>query len=544
MKKIITKILCVILFVSCSLCLFVNTTTSNARASSVYDFANITEEESLQFLEDHNINIPEDFRDDSDLGNFVQGIIRSVYNNPSYELVFNYNVTLDFANEIKSNVIPYLNDQVSLLSNASNYSLQYNTVQDKNGNWVTQGGAWKDKWENYNCYAFAINRTEQPRFYQSSKQYDPGDLSGESFSRSLPIEEIANIVKADLLAIGYTNVELSTSIPNINSNQQLICVRKGGTDYHFMKYDLSTDYWYHKPGQSAVLRYNYVPNNADAWKREVSVDGGQYLLDDYEYDGDIYFIKYDKNKVDLSYSTSNLSYSLNVQAGKDSILEISNEINDRYCEFNISATSAVKAELYNNDMELLDTFTGTSILFDKSLSKETYYLKLNYVNTSSSGKINIDIMTSPHSHVYNHEIIDDSYHAISCECGYYKKVKHVYKDHECRVCGYYRTSHVYNLLYSWYDYTRHYASCSCGARGLSVHVVSSDAYSNGERYATCLLCGGKADLAHNVVTSNSLATTSNGSFILPNGVIVLTDEDFEAYINGTLTFTQGNYSYI
>lgn len=30
--------------------------------------------------------------------------------------------------------------------------------------------------------------------------------------------------------------------------------------------------------------------------------------------------------------------------------------------------------------------------------------------------------------------------------------------------------------------------------------------------------------------------TENGSYILPNGVIVLVDEDIESYFNGTLEF--------
>ena len=34
--------------------------------------------------------------------------------------------------------------------------------------------------------------------------------------------------------------------------------------------------------------------------------------------------------------------------------------------------------------------------------------------------------------------------------------------------------------------------------------------------------------------------TLNGSFILPNGVIVLVEEDFEAYMNGTLIFINSN----
>lgn len=68
---------------------------------------------------------------------------------------------LNFANEIKDNVVYYLNNQNTSLSLSSS-SLKYNTVKDLNGNWVTQGGAWNDKWENYNCYAYAINRIEQP----------------------------------------------------------------------------------------------------------------------------------------------------------------------------------------------------------------------------------------------------------------------------------------------------------------------------------------------------------------------------------------------
>ena len=34
--------------------------------------------------------------------------------------------------------------------------------------------------------------------------------------------------------------------------------------------------------------------------------------------------------------------------------------------------------------------------------------------------------------------------------------------------------------------------------------------------------------------------TENGSFVLPNGVIVLVDEDIAAYLNGTLVFITKN----
>ena len=38
------------------------------------------------------------------------------------------------------------------------------------------------------------------------------------------------------------------------------------------------------------------------------------------------------------------------------------------------------------------------------------------------------------------------------------------------------------------------------------------------------------------ITKVYLILKFNGSFILPNGVIVLEDEDLEAYLNGTLFF--------
>ena len=38
------------------------------------------------------------------------------------------------------------------------------------------------------------------------------------------------------------------------------------------------------------------------------------------------------------------------------------------------------------------------------------------------------------------------------------------------------------------------------------------------------------------MSTSQLPHTENGSYIMPNGIIVLMDEDVEAYINGTLEF--------
>ncbi len=52
-----------------------------------------------------------------------------------------------------------------------------------------------------------------------------------------------------------------------------------------------------------------------------------------------------------------------------------------------------------------------------------------------------------------------------------------------------------------------------------------------------MMCG--HIIPSNALTANSMSITQfslNGSFILPNGIIVLVDEDIEAYLNGTLVF--------
>ena len=54
---------------------------------------------------------------------------------------------------------------------------------------------------------------------------------------------------------------------------------------------------------------------------------------------------------------------------------------------------------------------------------------------------------------------------------------------------------------------------------------------------TCLLCGGPATVGGTIIMdANQLPHTENGSYITPDGIIVLADEDMEAYFDGTLEF--------
>ena len=541
MIRIFKKIfICVLLLLT--LC-FISSTGSfvHVKAMSYYnfDFSTISEEQSIDFVEYHNIDIPDKIENSQNLGKITRDIIKRIANNNDCVFSYNYDRMQLYAENIQEVVISYLgnNSNIALLS-TSTYTLQYNTVKNSSGNWVISGGAYDYSWLYYNCYAYSIHRSESSPFYSTDKQYQPGDMSGVgSFDDCNEITDLVEIIENDLEAMGYSNISSTLSIPTVTEEQMLICVRMFEGDYHFMRYDLESNAWYHKPGNTAVLKYNYTPNNTMDWYCEYSFLGEEGYDSSTVYDSDIYFIKYDKNRVETSYSTSNLSHQLYVNAGKDSILEIDNSSYNQYYKINITSSNSVEAELYDCEMELLETYTGSNIQFYESMLNDVYYLKLNYVSSSVSGNINIGI--SAHSHSYTYSPASSGHTATCTDCGYITTLSHVYDQHYCIHCNAYTTTHDYDRNYEWVSYTMHSAECCCGEVTTQGHAVASGSYNSGQRYATCLLCGGLAEMGFVQWTINSSAVTKvtiKGSFILPNGVIVLKDEDLEAYLNGTLVF--------
>ena len=105
-------------------------------------------------------------------------------------------------------------------------------------------------------------------------------------------------------------------------------------------------------------------------------------------------------------------------------------------------------------------------------------------------------------------------------------------------------SHVHDYSeWTTHTSTHHIECCSlCGVKGTvtSPHVVKWADTTGNVRFANCIRCGYLVDLDNIIVEGsgfNSIAKVSvNGSYILPNGIIVLVDEDIEAYLNGTLVF--------
>ena len=103
--------------------------------------------------------------------------------------------------------------------------------------------------------------------------------------------------------------------------------------------------------------------------------------------------------------------------------------------------------------------------------------------------------------------------------------------------------HTYNDHYNNYNSTQHKAYCECGRYTLMPHVADmSHSYTVfGHTYAPCLYCGTAIEIGGNgpiipIPGSNDLMITDNGSYIMPNGIYVIMEEDLEAFLNGTLVF--------
>ena len=134
-----------------------------------------------------------------------------------------------------------------------------------------------------------------------------------------------------------------------------------------------------------------------------------------------------------------------------------------------------------------------------------------------------------YSFLEEHEFVNGA----CATCGY--EHPHTWANGVCTGCEH-EHPHTYMYLYKTNSY--HMTTCICGIRKTDPHFVrSSDAV--GKRYVTCLGCNREIDLNNNIVDVLPTSITQvsiNGSYILPNGIVVLADEDIEAYLNGTLQF--------
>ena len=158
--------------------------------------------------------------------------------------------------------------------------------------------------------------------------------------------------------------------------------------------------------------------------------------------------------------------------------------------------SSVDITLYDSEMNeipITKTWQGNqwTVQFTKELTPGTYYVAGSYDNTTGGTTLNLSVS---HEHTYSDWV------SIS--------------------------------------ETRHKECCECGVTGTTTgaHVTKASSIVNGKSY--CIYCGYLVTLSGGFIPiiQNVAKISINGSYILPNGIIVLVDEDVEAYMNGTLVF--------
>ena len=102
--------------------------------------------------------------------------------------------------------------------------------------------------------------------------------------------------------------------------------------------------------------------------------------------------------------------------------------------------------------------------------------------------------------------------------------------------------HIHSGAWLYFSNSQHRRICLCGEIFYESHCVEYQDSRDG--YATCLGCGKNLnldlDFAEIIRNVQGRQVTLNGSYILPSGVVVLKEEDVDAYIAGTLVFYNEN----
>ena len=201
----------------------------------------------------------------------------------------------------------------------------------------------------------------------------------------------------------------------------------------------------------------------------------------------------------LNYDTKSLSQSVDSSSTffneKNYLLKL--DVNNPFeYDFTISSSNLMEITLYDSsfteiDLTITQTNGGLTNQFAHYLSYGSYCLKVNFTNETANGTITTTI-------------VGEHYHSPG--------------------------------LWMYYSRISHRGKCSCGEWVEKPHVVNISEVENYQ--AECLECHAMLDLRYDVATAgiNNRKVSINGSYILPSGIIVLVEEDIEAYFAGTLIF--------
>lgn len=255
--------------------------------------SSLSDEQCRAFLLAHGISVPEELNDID-----LPKLFARIEENPNMVITIGWTTLAEFIEEVRAAVKEYYGIAATPSGRASAYTLQYSTLHSWNSATMPY----------YNCYAYAIGRTSA---------CDPGDFSDQTYDDSVSIISLANMVKDDLKGdLGFECVKVQSSRPtSTNGWANVIAVRKdttydvGFNDYHFAK--LSSSNWYHKPGGTAILKFNSAPSNSVDWNNECY--NGVYHEPSITYDSDVMYLSYKTTHGDTIYEWTGEHYHSGVK---------------------------------------------------------------------------------------------------------------------------------------------------------------------------------------------------------------------------------------
>lgn len=261
-----------------------------ATSDNIDVISEFSDQEILEFLDAYDVEIPGGSENITEWIDFIRKTIQLVEQDPGIYFCYSFTVTQEFAEKIQLAVLEYYG-YADIVSPISWRDSDAYTLQDS-----IEYGSWDESYRNYNCYSYALGRTDN--------FWNPGNLSGIYYTSLPTLSQLRQYVQQDLETLGYDCVKTSTIRPtssSIPSGAKVICLRSGSVDYHFMKYYSSM--WLHKPGNTQLLQWKYTSPGAKYWTNEYVYKGVPYE-GDTEYTSTIYYFTL---RTDHSYTTQHLT---------------------------------------------------------------------------------------------------------------------------------------------------------------------------------------------------------------------------------------------
>jgi len=179
--------------------------------------------------------------------------------------------------------------------------------------------------------------------------------------------------------------------------------------------------------------------------------------------------------------------------------------------------------------------------------KNAYHTNANINNYLISEAMYIEL-DSPHYCSNNYLWSFNGCTGSICACGdikcnhensTYYQYNSINHQRICGVCDFIGYENHTFSNFNWLNYAQHKAMCICGYNQTQGHAEEA-AYSSGQQYAPCILCGGLARIGIvgpiNGNGNSVIGLSSNGSYLLSSGLVVLVDEDINFYKNNSLSF--------